>query len=77
MIFLIQYDRSAGKLVDLRSFEDVERAKAAEERLALELELNRKTISHEIVLLEAADEAALRKTHRRYFERLEELAKTA
>jgi hypothetical protein len=42
--------------------------KAEDLRLDLELDLNRRGIDHEVVLLEAASEAALRRTHRRYFE---------
>jgi hypothetical protein len=39
----------------------------------LELELNRIGTVHEVVILEAATEEALRRTHRRYFENLSEL----
>lgn len=73
MLFLIEYDRSSGKLITFRSFEGVERAIAENERLELELDLNRRRVEHEVVILEAASEAAVRKTHRRYFETLEEL----
>jgi hypothetical protein len=37
------------------------------------LELNRKGIDHEVVLLDAASEDALRMTHRRYFEDLRQI----
>lgn len=37
-------------------------------RLEIELDLNRKGLDDEVVLLEAASSEALRKTHRRYFE---------
>jgi len=40
----------------------------------LELELHRQGVEREIVLLEAQSEDALRRTHRRYFESLEDLA---
>ena len=44
--------------------------------LKLSLNSNRHGIEHEVVLLQAASEAAaLRRTHRRYFEDLAELAK--
>jgi hypothetical protein len=72
MIFPIEYDRSRGLIVHLRSFDQAKHAEEA--RLELELALGRKKIEREVVLLEAASEAALRKTHRRYFEKLEELA---
>lgn len=75
MIFLIDYDRSAGEIVEFRKFRDVEREKAKKARLTLELRLNRKGIEREVVLLEASSERALRKTHRRYFEDVAGLAK--
>ena len=43
-------------------------------RLDLEIELLRRGQVREVVLLEAASEEALRKTHRRYFEDLATLA---
>lgn len=74
MIFLIEYDRRQGRILTLKSFSDNEREVAEDARLDLELELNQKEIENEIVLLEATTENALRKTHRRYFEDLRELA---
>ena len=74
MIFLIEYDRARGALVEFKSFDDSRRQQAEAERLALELERNRTTPEHEIVLLEAVSEKAVRRTHRRYFERIEDLA---
>jgi len=68
MLFLIEYKRSEGRIVTLKSFDDSERAKADQCRLGIELDLNEKGIDHEVVLLDAADEQALRRTHRRYFE---------
>ena len=47
---------------------------AAGARLELEIRLNRDNVDHEVVLLEAHSEEALRRTHRRYFENLTELA---
>ena len=73
MIFLIQYDRVRGRIVKLRQFADVERQTAEHARLELELDLNRQGIFHEVILLEAASEEALRITHRRYFEDLSEI----
>jgi hypothetical protein len=67
-IFLLQYNRRKGQLVTLRSFDDTERATAGNCRLELELDLNRKGVKDEVVLLEAVDLEALRRTHRRYFE---------
>jgi hypothetical protein len=74
MIFLIEYDRQRGRIVKIKSFADSERKKAEESRLGLELDLNLKNIDNEVVLLEAANENALRRTHRRYFEDLSQLA---
>jgi hypothetical protein len=74
MIFLIEYDRSQGEIVKLDTFSDSERRVAEEARLELEIRLNRNNIDHEVVLLEADSEEALRRTHRRYFESLTELA---
>jgi hypothetical protein len=77
MIFLIDYDRKKGRLVHLKSYEDSDRSRAEQARLELELSLRRSGKSHEIVILEAANEAALRTTHRRYFEDLAGLAKAS
>ena len=73
MIFLIEYDRKRGQLVTFESFNDSERETAEELRLQLELDLNLKSIDNEVVILEAATEEAVRRTHRRYFEDLAEL----
>lgn len=74
MRFLIEYDRQRGQLVTFRIFDDGEKKKAEDARIAMELELHRCGTKHEVVLLEAASEAALRRTHRRYFEDLVALA---
>jgi len=39
----------------------------------MELDLNRKEVGYEVVLLEAENEDALRRTHRRYFENLRQI----
>jgi len=74
VVFLIEYDREAGRIVTIESFSDSDRDRAEELRLNLELTLNSKGIENEVVLLEAASEEAVRLTHRRYFEDLHELA---
>lgn len=76
MLFLIEYDRNRGRIVKLEVFEDSERQKAEDSRLEIELALNRRGIEREVVLLDAATEEALRRTHRRYFENLDELVKS-
>lgn len=68
MMFLMEYNRPTGKLVTFRRFDDAAEARRAQ--FALELDLHRNGITHEVVLLEAEDEAAIRRTHRRYFEDL-------
>lgn len=73
MLFLIEYDRSLGEVVTIHRFGDSEKRKAEFARLELELELNRLGTQHEVVLLEASNEEAMRRTHRRYFENLFEL----
>jgi len=70
MIFLIEYNRREGRAVTFRRFENAERQEAADRRLEIELDLNRRGIDHEVVLLDAASEDALRLTHQRYFLRL-------
>ena len=76
MIFLIQYDRSRGRIVNMQTFKDTERKKADDSRLEIEIDLNRQHIEREVVLLEAENEEALRQTHRRYFETFRELTKS-
>ena len=73
MFFLIEYNRREGRLVTIESFNGSDRQRAEESRLHLELDLNVKGIDNEVVLLDAVSEAAVRRTHRRYFETLAEL----
>lgn len=74
MIFLIEYNRNRGEIVTFETFDDADRQKSEDARFEMELKLNRAGIEHEVILLEAATEAALRRTHRRYFEDLAQLA---
>lgn len=76
MLFLIEYNRTEGRLVSLRTFDSSERQQAHDARLELELDLNRKGIDHEVVTLEASSEEILRKTHARYFQSLGEILKS-
>ena len=73
MIYLLEYDREIGELISIKSFTEGERALAQENRLAREIDQIGTGKEYEIVLLEAASEEALRKTHSRYFENLKEL----
>jgi hypothetical protein len=68
MIFLLAYDRPSGLIVSLESFPDAEQVHAERARLALEMDPRRKGIDREVLLLQAVNEEALRRTHRRYFE---------
>lgn len=77
MIFLIEYNRGQGRIVTFRDFDDSQRREAEDSRLGIELDLNRKGIDHEVVLLEAASKDALHRTHRRYFADLTGLLKSA
>ena len=76
MLFLIEYDRTRGEIVTFREFEGEESRSAEQARLEMELDLNRRGVEREVVLLEAENEQALRRTHRRYFESLTELVNT-
>ena len=75
MLFLIEYNRASGEIVEMRTFDDSLRSVAEDARLELELRLNREGVEHEVVLLEAPSEEALRHTHGRYFESLAEIAR--
>jgi hypothetical protein len=75
LIFLIEYNRAKGAIVEMRKFDDSSRKLADEARLELELRLNREGVEHEVVLLEASSEEALRHTHSRYFESVAEIAR--
>ena len=76
MLFLIDYDRRSGRILKFRSYSNAQRREAEDARLAVDLE-SQLDVEREVVLLEAASEKALRKTHRRYFENWESLARSA
>lgn len=76
MIFLIEYDRRIGKLLSIATFSDTLRLEAEGSRLSLEIRNLTAGIASEVVLLEAASELDLRRTHRRYFEALEDLTRS-
>ena len=73
MLFLVNYDRKFGKIVSLKTFDNARRQEAEDARLELELHVGVSAPDREIVLLDAASEFALRKTHRRYFDDIETL----
>lgn len=74
MIFLIEYDRKAGLLVQLREFLPSSRQEASRARLELEIEHLKAGVRREVVLLEANSEEDLRRTHNRYFRGVSDLA---
>lgn len=74
MLFLIDYDRKQCHIAELRRFDKSEQSEADRERLEREIRYNRESIDHEVVILEAENEEAIRKTHRRYFETFESIA---
>jgi len=76
VIFLIEYNRPEGRIITFTTFDDADRLNAENLRLDIELDRSRKRIDHEIVLLEAASEEGLRRTHRRYFETLSQIVKS-
>ena len=53
-------------MVTFKGFAKSEQSNAEELRLDIELDQNRKKIDHEVVLLDAANQAALDQTHMRY-----------
>lgn len=67
MLFLIEYDRLRGEIISMTTYADAQREHVDEARLQLELHLRREATKREVVVLEAANEDALRKTHARYF----------
>ena len=73
MLFLIEYDRPRGSIVQLRKFDDAFPDNAEDARLKLELDLKRRGVEHEVVLLDAPSEEAIRRSHGRYFESVVEL----
>jgi len=73
MIYLIEYNRKTSKLLRLEEFLPTDRRQAEEKRLRIELKLLRTGLALEVVLLEASSKDELRKTHRRHFERLDQL----
>ena len=73
MIFLIRYNRQKGELIECRPFPDEQRELAWKIRLELELEAAAQGLDREIVLLHAASEEHIRRTHGRCFKTLGEL----
>ena len=73
MIFLIEFNRSAGKIVRFQTFAESDKREAEQIRFGIELDLNRKGIKHDVILLDAESEEGLRRTHRRYFENFKQL----
>lgn len=77
MLFLIEYDRLKGEIVSLSTYADDQRGQVDEARLQLELKLRRENTKREVVVMQAADEEALQKTHARFFKSAQALLPTA
>jgi hypothetical protein len=75
-IFLLVYDRTAGKVLQQHEYRPDQRADALRDRAALELE-QRLRPEIEVVVLAADSLDALKRTHGRYFKTLDELSKPA
>ena len=73
MIFLLEYDRQAGKLSEIQEFPERDRKYAQRQRLLRELELAQWGVVREVVILEAEDRKVLERTHRRYFKTAAEI----
>jgi len=74
---VIEYNRSQGRIITCRTFAEREREDSANARLEIELDLNRRGVDHEVVLLEAESVQALRLTHRRYFEDASQIVRSS
>lgn len=77
MIFLVHYDRRAQRLLRFETYDDSDADRAQEDSFALELSLLGSDRENEIALFKAADEAALRVSHARYFETLTDMLQSA
>ncbi len=75
MICLVIYDRRAGRSLLVREYSDAQRELAEDDRLAEDLAAAHSGLDREIVLIEASSLDALRQTHARYFEDLEQIAR--
>ncbi|MSR88698.1 MAG: hypothetical protein EXS67_03480 [Candidatus Margulisbacteria bacterium] len=67
MLFLIEFDRPKQKLVTYKKFNKSDFLVAQKARITLELKRLKENVMHEIVILEAEDQAALEKYYDRYF----------
>lgn len=76
MIFVIEYNRKAGRIKGLHRFSAQRHDEAIAKRLELEL-ADPTNLDLEVVVLEAEGEEELKKTHRRYFASAEELLQSA
>ncbi len=67
MIFIIEYDPPANNLLSLQKFPDAELREARDILHQMELNVFRNKLRHEVVMLEAEDEATIRRSHAHYF----------
>lgn len=73
MLFLIHYNRPKGSLVSIQEFSEKDMVGASKAKMELEISLLVSGFGQEVVLLEADSREDLRKTHRRYFDTLQEM----
>jgi hypothetical protein len=73
VIFLLEYDRRAAKRVFYEVYDNDSRAVAQGARLEREIAVLKAGVDHEVVLLDAPDEASLKRTHARYFDTSDEM----
>jgi hypothetical protein len=66
-LFVLIYDRSEQRLVDIREFEEGERPLAEAFRLTAQRQSLREKLDQEIVLFQAPSREALKRTHGSYF----------
>jgi hypothetical protein len=67
MIIVVSYDRKKGRVLRLERFSNDQRERAQTLRLELERGPGKENHEIEVVLLEAASEEALQRTHAKYF----------
>ena len=75
-LFLVEFDRSEQRLVGaLKAFPPSRRTAALAARFDAQRRVLREDLNHDVVLLEAESEAALRRTHASFFMTPAELTK--
>jgi hypothetical protein len=76
-LFLIVYDRDRASLSEMKEYDSSQRDAAEKDRFERELRLSNEGARYEIVLIETTDQRTLKKTHRRYFRSVRDIANTS